>query len=128
MIVYWIVGSTFLIAGLLFAAPMYIKFLKCKGRTTGKIVRASASHGANENSVRACYEYYVDGKRYVKSTGNTSFGIFITGRECNVRYDIKKPECSYIMRVGQIIDCMIASAFVLAGMGVFLIGLYEVFF
>ena len=38
MIVFWIIGVLFLIIGLIFSIPTFIKFIKCKGHTTGKIV------------------------------------------------------------------------------------------
>ena len=123
MIAVWIVGFTFLIVGLLFCVPRYIRFIRCKGRTKGIMTQVQRSVGTGNQPTRATYEYIVDGVRYVKSTGWTGNGIFQLGGECDVCYNESKPEQSYLKRTGQIINCVIGTIFALAGLGVLGCGL-----
>ena len=41
MIAVWIIGVLFLIIGLIFSVPAFIKFIKCKGHTTSVIIDIS---------------------------------------------------------------------------------------
>lgn len=124
MIAVWIVGSVFLIVGLLFCVPKYIKFIKCKGCTQGIIVDASMAHGTGSQPIRASYEYYVDGTKYAKSTGWTNYASFTVGKECDIKYNINKPSCSYIKRSGQIINCLMGTIFVVIGIGILCLGVF----
>lgn len=47
MLAVWIIGVLFLIIGLIFSIPTFIKFIKCKGHTTGKIVSIDNSSDKN---------------------------------------------------------------------------------
>lgn len=119
----WIIGFSFLIVGLVFCVPRYIRFIKCRGRTREIMTRVQPGTGTGSQPARATYEYVVDGTRYVKSTGWTSNGIFRLGRECDVCYNVSKPEQSYLRTTGQIINCVIGTIFALAGLGVLCLGL-----
>ncbi len=119
----WIIGFSFLIVGLVFCVPRYIRLVKCRGRTRGIMTRVQPGTGTGSQPARATYEYVVDGTRYVKSTGWTSNGIFRLGRECDVCYNVSKPEQSYLRMTGQIINCVIGTIFALAGLGVLCLGL-----
>ena len=119
----WIIGFSFLIVGLVFCVPRYIRFIKCRGRTRGIMTRVQPGTGTGSQPARATYEYVVDGTRYVKSTGWTGNGIFRLGRECDVCYNVSKPEQSYLRMTGQIINCVIGTIFALAGLGVLCLGL-----
>lgn len=123
MIAVWIIGFSFLIVGLVFCVPRYIRFIKCRGRTREIMTRVQPGTGTGSQPARATYEYVVDGTRYVKSTGWTSNGIFRLGRECDVCYNVSKPEQSYLRTTGQIINCVIGTIFALAGLGVLCLGL-----
>ena len=61
MIAVWIIGASFFIVGLIFSIPTFMKFIKCKGHTTGKIVSIDNS---SDKNARAVYEYVVDNSKY----------------------------------------------------------------
>ena len=88
MIAFWIMGALFLVVGLIVSVPRYIKFIKYKGRTTGRITRIET----DGRSTRAVFEYDVCGIRYMQNTGWTSNGIFVEGNECSVIYNLKNSE------------------------------------
>lgn len=122
MIAVWIVGCVFLSVGLFVCVPKYIKFIKCKGHTQGLIVNASMAHGTGSQPVRAFYEYYVDGTKYSKSTGWTNYAAFAVGKQCDVKYNLNNPNCSYIKGSGQIMNCVIGTIFAIVGIGVLCLG------
>ncbi len=119
MIVFWIIGILFLVIGLIVCIPRYMRFIKCKGRTTGKIIQIEA----NGQSSRAVFEYSAEGKRYTRKTSWTSDGIFIVGENCDVIYSIKNPAYSYIQKSGQVIQCIVGTLFAVAGLGAFFLGI-----
>lgn len=121
MIAVWIIGILFLGIGLLVCVPTYRKLIKCSETVKGKIVNVQSS-GSGQGSVRANYEYWVDGKRYEKSTGWTGNGIFRSGRECTIKYSPENPEFSYMKWSGQVILCIVGTVFALAGAGVLCLG------
>ena len=99
MIVFWIIGSLFLLVGLIVCVPTFMKFSKCKGHTTGKIIGIENS----SNNARAIYEYRIGGNSYTNKTNWTSNCIFTVGGDCHVLYCEKDPNCSYIKMSGQYI-------------------------
>ncbi|CVI71215.1 hypothetical protein NDGK_02138 [Clostridiales bacterium CHKCI001] len=112
MVVFWIIGVLFLVVGLIFCVPRYIKFIKYKGHTIGKITKIET----NGRRIRAIFEYCVCGNNYIQNTGWTSNGIFIIGEECNVIYNTNKPNFSYIKKSGQLIQCIVGTLFVIVGL------------
>ena len=123
MIAVWIVAACFISVGLFTCVPRYYKFIRCKGRTAGRIVQTASSHGADVNAIRASYEYTVDGKTYRRSTGWTNYAVLIAGRECEVRYDLKNPRRSYMKRSGQLMKCAIGTLFTLTGIAASVVGI-----
>ncbi len=121
MIVFWIIGALFLTAGLAVSIPVFMKFFKCKGHTTGKIVSVDSS--SNENA-RAIYEYIVSDSKYTSKTNWTPHHIFHVGGECHVIYDEQNPNYSYIKRSGQYIRCIVGALFAVIGFGILLLGIF----
>lgn len=124
MIAVWIIGGVCVFGGLLFCLPVYIRLAKCKGCTEGVIVHASMAPGTGSQPIRAFYEYTVDGKTYTKKTSWTQYAIFIVGNTYEVRYDINKPERSYMKRSGQMMNCIMGTFFVIVGLAVFAMGIF----
>lgn len=120
MIVFWIIGALFLVTGLVFSIPAFIKFFKCKGHTTGKIVSVDSL----DKNARAIYEYMVAGNRYINKTNWTPHYIFHVGGECHVIYNEQNPNCSYIRKSGQYIRCMVGTLFAVIGLSVLLLGIF----
>ena len=120
MIVFWIIGVSFLMVGLLVSVPAYLKISACKEHAMGKILHVDST-GKN---ARAQYEYWVDGKRYESRTNWTSNYVFHTGGECYVRYDAKRPEYSYIKKRGLHMYSTIGTIFAVIGLGVLLMGIF----
>lgn len=119
MIAFWIMGALFLVVGLIVSVPRYIKFIKYKGRTTGRITRIET----DGRSTRAVFEYDVCGIRYMQNTGWTSNGIFVEGNECSVIYNLKNPKSSYIKKSGQLIQCVVGTMFVIVGVSSIFVGI-----
>lgn len=111
MVVFWIIGGLFLVVGLIVSVPRYIRFIKYKGQTTGRVIKIET----DGQSTRAVFEYHVCGRSYTQNTGWTSNGIFVEGNECSVIYNLKKPEASYIKKSGQLIQCVVGTMFVIVG-------------
>ena len=124
MIAIWIVGGVCVLAGLLFCLPVYIRLAKCKGYTEGVIVNTSRTPGTGSQPIRAIYEYTVDGITYTKKTNWTQYAVFIIGNTCDVKYDINKPNRSYIKRSGQMMNCIMGTFFVLVGLAAFALGIF----
>ena len=78
MIAVWIIGVLFLIIGLIFSIPTFIKFIKCKGHTTGKIVSIDNS---SDKNARAVYEYVVANSKYINRTNWTPHPVSYTHLE-----------------------------------------------
>lgn len=112
-----------MLVGALYALPKYIRLFCCNGRTTGRIISTRTTHGTGHKSMSAKYEYYVDGVRYVATTGRTTFGHFSGRTEYTVRYHPKKPEVSFINRSGIYFNCALGTVFFLAGIGAFVVGM-----
>lgn len=121
MIAVWIIGVLFLIIGLIFSIPTFIKSIKCKGHTTGKIVSIDNS---SDKNARAVYEYVVANSKYTNRTNWTPHHIFHLGRECHVIYDKNNPNYSYIKQSGQYIRCVVGTLFAIIGLGVLLLGIF----
>lgn len=121
MVVFWIIGGLFFTIGLTASIPAFIKFIKCKGHTNGKIVKIDNS--GNE-SARAVYEYIVSGIKYTNKTNWTSNYIFHLDGECHVIYDKNNPNYSYIRQSGQYIRCIVGILFAIIGLGVLLLGIF----
>ena len=85
MAVFWIMGGLFLVVGLIVSVPRYIRFIKYKGQTTGRVIKIET----DGQSTRAVFEYHVCGRSYTQNTGWTSNGIFVEGNECSVIYNLK---------------------------------------
>lgn len=119
MIIFWIIGALFFLIGSLFGIPTLRKLLKCKERTTGKIVSIDHSSGKN---ARAVYEYLADNTSYTSRTTWTPHHNFHLGGECQVMYDKNAPKHSYIKQSGQVIRCVVGTLFALIGVGVLLLG------
>lgn len=111
MAVFWIIGGLFLVVGLIVSVPRYIRFIKYKGQTTGRVIKIET----DGQSTRAVFEYHVCGRSYTQNTGWTSNGIFVEENECSVIYNLKKPEASYIKKSGQLIQCVVGTMFVIVG-------------
>ena len=124
MIAVWIVGGCFLVVGLLYALPYYLRLTRCKERTTGVLLNARSAPGTGVQPARAAYRYTVDGIEYTASTGWTNFGIFRIGSSCEVRYDPRNPQRSYLPRSGQIFGCLLGSTFALIGVIVLCLGIW----
>lgn len=122
MIVIWIVGGIFLIVGLLYCIPKYMKIIRCKEHTKGIIVNSTSATGTGHQPIKAYYEYSVDNVKYSKATNWTNYAIFINGKECEVIYDKNNPNNSYIKRSGQIINCILGTLFAMVGIVVLCIG------
>ena len=120
MIVFWIIGFSFLVVGLLVSIPAYLKISSCKEHAMGKILHVDSTG----KSARAEYEYWVDGKRYEGRTNWTSNYVFITEGECHVRYDAKRPEYSYIKKSGLHMNVTIGTIFAVLGCVVLLMGVF----
>lgn len=123
MIAVWIIGTIFTLVGGLYALPKYIKIFRCNGRTTGRIINTRSTHGTDNQSISAQYEYYVDGVRYVANTGWTTLAHFSSRKEYTVRYNSKKPEVSFINMSGIYFNCALGTVFFLVGIGAFGIGI-----
>lgn len=77
MIAVWIVAVGFTLVGVLYSLPKYYKIFTCSGDTTGRIIESRNSLETDQKALTAKYEYYVDGIRYVASTGWTTFAHFL---------------------------------------------------
>ena len=121
MIAVWIIGVLFLIIGLIFSVPAFIKFIKCKGHTTGKIVSIDNS---SDKNARAVYEYVVANSKYTNRTNWNTYHIFHLGGECQVIYDKNNPNYSYIKQSGQYIRCVVGTFFAIIGLGALLLGIF----
>lgn len=122
MIAIWIVGGLFFIIGFLYSIPKYMRIIKCKEQAIGTIINTTKANGTGHQPIKANYEYSVDNVKYSKSTTWTNYGIFINGKECEVMYDKKNPNNSYIKKSGQIINCIIGTFFAIVGIGILCIG------
>ncbi len=120
MIVFWIIGSLFLLVGLIVCVPTFMKFSKCKGHTTGKIIGIENS----SNNARAIYEYRIGGNSYTNKTNWTSNCIFTVGGDCHVLYCEKDPNCSYIKMSGQYIRCIVGTLFAILGIVILILGAF----
>ena len=100
MIAVWIIGVLFLIIGLILSIPTFIKFIKCKEHTTGKIVSIDNS---SDKSARAVYEYVVANSKYTNRTNWTPHHIFLPSAESVTLFMIKIIQIILISsRVGNI--------------------------
>ena len=120
MIIFWIIGSLFLLVGLIVCVPTFMKFSKCKGHTTGKIIGIENS----SNNARAIYEYRIGGNSYTNKTNWTSNCIFTVGGDCHVLYCEKDPNCSYIKMSGQYIRCIVGTFFAILGIVILILGAF----
>ena len=102
MIAFWIIGGLFLIVGLLYSIPKYMQIIKCKEHAKGIIVNTTNSTGAGHQPIKAFYEYSVNNVKYSQNTNWTNFAIFVNGKECDVMYDKKNPNNSYIKKVDKL--------------------------
>ena len=119
MAVFWIIGGLFLVVGLIVSVPRYIRFIKYKGQTTGRVIKIET----DGQSTRAVFEYHVCGRSYTQNTGWTSNGIFVEGNECSVIYNLKNPKSSYIKKSGQLIQCVVGTMFVIVGVSSIFVGI-----
>ncbi|HJC49335.1 MAG TPA: DUF3592 domain-containing protein [Candidatus Anaerostipes avistercoris] len=120
MIVFWIIGLLFLVIGLIFSLPTFIKIFKYKGHTTGKIVRIDST----DQNARAVYEYAAAGSKYTNKTNWTSNCMFQVGKKCHVFYDKQNPNHSYIRMSGQYIRCFVGTIFAILGLVVLFSGIF----
>ena len=123
MIAVWIVAISFTTVGLIYSIPKYYKIFSCRAKTTGTLLKSQKSLTSDNKAIKATYEYYVDGKRYLGTTGWSTFAIFISGKEYIVKYNPKKPEQSFINMSGIYINCAIGTLFIVVGIIVFIIGI-----
>lgn len=121
MVVFWMIGGLFFTIGLIVSVPTFIKFIKCKGHTIGKIVSVDNS---SDKNARAIYEYIVSDSKYTNRTNWTPHHIFHLGGECHVIYDKNNPNYSYIKQSGQYIRCIVGTLFAIIGLGVLLLGIF----
>ena len=121
MVVFWIIGGLFFTIGLIVSVPAFIKFIKCKGHTIGKIISVDSS---SDKNARAIYEYIVSDSKYTSKTNWTPHHIFHVGGECRVIYDEQNPNYSYIKQSGQYIRCIVGTLFAVIGFSVLLLGIF----
>jgi len=124
MIAFWIIDGLFLIVGLLYSIPKYMQIIKCKEHAKGIIVNTTNSTGAGHQPIKAFYEYSVNNVKYSQNTNWTNFAIFVNGKECDVMYDKKNPNNSYIKKSGQIINCVLGTFFAIIGIIVLCLGIF----
>lgn len=109
-ILIFVLGGLLMCAvGLIVSIPRIIKIVKCKESTKGVITKAED----NIDVIKAHYEYFVDGKKYMSKTGWTQTGIFT--KEIEVMYNKDKPELSYMKNSGQFYNAAVGIVVALGG-------------
>lgn len=124
MIAVWIVAVGFTLVGVLYSLPKYYKIFTCSSYTTGRIIETRRDLGTDQEGITAKYEYYVDGIRYVASTGWTTFAHFSREKEYKVKYNPQKPQVSFINMSGIYINVFFGTVFILVGIGAFFLGIF----